>query len=338
MRASRPSHLPILITALVLGTAACGTGQDAAFRNAVPSEQSVTVNTPDSGSANALTLGQTSDFYKMTYAVSRDVNSGVRDLVRLIKSIVAKPATTRKTDERIWGPGAADALSPVLYRLVVDREATGKYSYSLQYRPRGSADTDSNYTSIITGDSDVTSGKNDGLGDMSVSIDDWAQVQPNGCGTGTLDIHYDTTTDPETLTVQFNNFSPCAGGSTADGRPLQAATYYYARHPDGSGDFQFTALGDAQNGAYTPVVDETFAMRSRWTATGAGRSDVTISGGDLMQQNGISQVSASECWDGSFSLVYSNMQPSQVDPSRANLGDPSACPDAMQQPDYASDL
>ena len=60
-----------------------------------------------------------------------------------------------------------------------------------------------------------------------------------------------------------------------------SASYYYDRSADGSGNFQFTANGDIQNGARLPVVLEDLVIRSRWNATGAGRSDIKVSGGDL---------------------------------------------------------
>jgi hypothetical protein len=41
-------------------------------------------------------------------------------------------------------------------------------------------------------------------------------------------------------------------------------------------------------------------LRSRWQATGAGRADARLAGGDLGQIEAI----ASECWDAMFQRVF----------------------------------
>ncbi len=47
-----------------------------------------------------------------------------------------------------------------------------------------------------------------------------------------------------------------------------------------------------------------------------------MTGGDL--PTSITSVTASECWNTSFALVYSTIDPAAVDPTRI-AGDPSQC-------------
>ncbi len=316
-------------------TPACGGLSDADFRNAVPDADSVTINTP--GNTTALAVGEESGYYRVTRQISRDVNGGVRAVIGLIKSIVRNPPSSKDGDRRIWGPGADDALSPVLYRFVAEKEGEGKFSYRLEYRPKDSPDEDASYTAIIKGESDVSSGQNDGIGGLTLFIDNWVAVEPGACGSGTLDIAYDTTAEPKQVTVDFSHFGETCGG--VDGKQaLDAATYYYARYADGSGNFQFAATGDVDNGAVQPAVLETLAIRSRWNKSGAGRSDVRIFGGDLTANHGIEAVTASECWDDLFGLTYADIDPPAVDYGHNDIGAEGDCPSEFQSAEYASDL
>ena len=81
----------------------------------------------------------------------------------------------------------------------------------------------------------------------------------------------------------------------ASGQPA-SADYAYNEKADGGGDMVF----DVNVNAGGTSLLETLTLRSRWLATGAGRADARIAGGDLGQL----QVTASECWDTSFGRVF----------------------------------
>jgi hypothetical protein len=318
---------------------ACADLSDDRFRRAIPSEKSVTVNAPQ-GNGNALTsadatAGDMSDYYKTTYKVSHDVNNGIAAFLRLIKDITAQPATTRTDNERTWGPGA-DALDPAIYRLVMTEDTTDHFSYALEARPKGTDDVDANYLPLISGTSDISTDINDGSGTLTLHIDNWQLTDPTSCATGSLDAIYDTTIEPQFLTVAFNGFDPCDGSSDGD-KPLTAASYYYARFVDGSGNFQFVVVGDVHDGAIQPPTNETLAIRSRWDALGEGRADVSITGGDLLSHDGIAAVTASECWDPTFGLTFATIDPVIIDPSHV-VGVESNCPAGLQTAEYTSDL
>jgi hypothetical protein len=79
------------------------------------------------------------------------------------------------------------------------------------------------------------------------------------------------------------------------GQPV-VADYAYNETAGGGGDMLFNIEGNAGGTA----ANEKITLRSRWQATGAGRADARLAGGDL----GTVQAIASECWDTSFKRVY----------------------------------
>jgi hypothetical protein len=332
----------IILGASILTAAAltaCGNLSDDRFRRAIPSEKSVTVNAPE-GNKSALTsadatAGEMSDYYKTTYKISRDVNNGIAAFLRLIKDITAQPATTRTDTTRTWGPGA-QALDPAIYRLVMTEASADHFSYVLEARPKGTDDVDPNYLPLISGTADISTGISDGSGTLTLHLENWNLTDPTSCATGSLDAIYDTTVEPQFLTVAFNGFDPCDGTSDSK-KPLQAASYYYARFADGSGNFQFVVVGDVHNGAIQPPVDETLAIRSRWDALGEGRSDVSITGGDLLSHDSIAAVTASECWDPTFGLTFAIISPVLIDPTHV-VGVETSCAAGFQTAEYTSDL
>lgn len=336
MRIRLPQFISLATAAgLASSLAACGADElsDAEYRAAVPNESAVTIQAPEQSSSAlrlAVELGAESEYYVMTRNMSRDVNGNIRGLLLIIKAVMQAPATTREENRRVWGPGA-DALDPVYFRLTVTREEEGQFSYLLDARPKASDDVEESYFPLVGGTADVTSGVADGSGTMTLHIGNFGRTDGNTCALGVANVTYDTTVEPQYLAVAFADFA------TECGTAATQASYYYDRAADGSGNFQFAALGDVQNGAIQPAVQEVFAIRSRWHADGAGRSDVQISGGDIEAQTGIATVSASECWSEYFALTYASIDPQIIDPSRA-LGLETDCAAGLQSALYASDV
>ncbi len=329
------STIACLCTAALALSAGCGDPSDDRFRRAIPNEDSVRVNAPDS-TAQALTVaGQTSEYYKLTRKFSRDVNGGIAAFLSLIHQITLEPPTTRDGDKRVWGPGS-DALDPAIYRLTVIEEGGDQFTYTLAARPKGSPDIDANYLALISGEADTSSGTRDGKGSITLHVDGWVERDPTACGTGSVKATYDTTAEPQSLSINFVDFLSCED-QQAGKAPWKSASYYFDRAQDGSGNFQFVFAGDVHDRAFAPVANETFAIRSRWNAIGQGRADVSISAGDLELRSGVAAVKASECWDEGFALVFASMDPEIIDASHV-LGTADKCAPAFARPLYATDL
>ena len=312
------------IPAGFLFAAACG-NNEAEFQDALPSKNALTVNAPEA--SNALAVGQLSPFYVITRLATVGVNVTVSNIFNLLEEIVRQPPTTVDGETATWGPGAGDALDPNVYRLVVSG-ADAKFTYSLEYRRKNS---DGDFIVLASGNSDKSSGKADGVGQLTIFVTAWGEASLNPCDRGTAVIDYDTTSQPQKLAIDFSDFRSCDEGE--DG--VYSASYYYDRFADGSGNFQFTANGDIQEGARPVDVLEDLVIRSRWNATGAGRSDAKISGGDLSLE-GVNEVTASECWDANFGVTYAVTTPQVIDLDHS-AGAQSNCPAGMQEASYSVD-
>ncbi len=313
-----------LIPAGFLFAVACGK-EDAAFQEALPSKDALTVDAPDA--SNALAVGQLSEYYVITRLATVGVNATVGGIFNLLEDIVRFPPTTVEGETATWGPGAGDALDPNVYRLVVSGKDS-KFAYSFEYRRKNS---DGNFIVLASGNSDKSSGQADGVGDLTIFVSAWGDASLNPCDRGTAVITYDTTSQPQKLGIDFSDFRSCE--EAEDG--VYSASYYYDRFADGSGNFQFTANGDIQEGERTPAVLEDLVIRSRWNATGAGRSDAKISGGDLSLE-GVNEVTASECWDSNYGITFAVTTPQIIDLDHA-AGSQSACPTGMQEASYSVD-
>ena len=79
------------------------------------------------------------------------------------------------------------------------------------------------------------------------------------------------------------------------------AGYAYRAIPGQGGSFDFKLTKDF---IATTAALETMSIHSRWQETGAGRSDVMISGGDVATAQVGAQATASECWDSNFASAY----------------------------------
>ena len=67
----------------------------------------------------------------------------------------------------------------------------------------------------------------------------------------------------------------------------------------------------------TTAANETLSLHSRWMETGAGRTDIQVTGGDV----GTAVDTSSECWDSNFFSVYSAASYDPNDPT--STGAPS---------------
>src|SRR5207244_1040120 len=103
--------------------------------------------------------------------------------------------------------------------------------------------------------------------------------------TGTCEVHYGKV-DPKSqafVDVSFNN----VGGAGA--KPFNAE-YRFTLENDQAGSFQFALDLNLQPFDSTKLALERLSIESRWLSEGAGRSDVSAHGGDL-----VTPVTVNEC-------------------------------------------
>lgn len=281
----------------VLALAGCGVDQADSFRQAVPKSSTVAIEVPAakgaplSGSTATRTdglLGDPSQFYAFTRGVTVTVNGGVGLVLNLVQRIVEHPATSTTPHTAVWGP-YTDALSPNTYRFTATRNAPNDFSYVLE--AKGKNDPDSGYKTVLSG-AHVSTGQDLGNGSFLIDWDLAATLPEHGREVGTAQVVYarNSAADDVQVDVDFTNVMDDATGR------LMNAAYRYTRHPGNGGSFDFTFNKDVTGGPAT----EAMQVRSRWQQTGAGRSDVKASGGDL----GTTAATANECWDSNFTSRF----------------------------------
>ncbi len=295
----------LVSTGVLAATLATGCVQADAPNNisqSIPTSAQVKIKLPDSG---ARRLGELAPYYVMTRGVTETFNGASGWVLVLIHSIVLQPATSVSGNVYTWGPGS-QALDPADYRLDVTANADGTYDYVLsgqsKINPTG-------FKSIIDGHADPTAGDANGTGEFRIDFDASRVVNPvdNGDAKGQVDVTYDLATKHLQLAIATTNDA---------GAPVDA-TYEYDEDATGGGNMTFDVEGDAGGTA----AQEEITLRSRWIATGAGRADARIAGGDL----GPDQAIASECWSSSFGRTYytdnQNFAPTEGDVASCAFAD-----------------
>lgn len=250
-------------------------------------------------------------WYLATAEVTENVNGLIGYVLVLVDTITTWYPPSYVNEDRTsatWGPWA-DALDPVETVLHVTHDVeTDMYTWGFDQWPKDLTDEDAR--TVVAGEVDPGATREASTGRFVVDFTTIHELDPTEEGTGTFTVEYDIRTDGASAWATFEDFGP---------EGLQA-TYFYDQAEDGSGTMDLVLTVDLNPGTGTGT-EETLYVRSRWTAEGAGRSDVIGTGGDL----GTADATLSECWSTSFERVYYT-----DDYSGAEEGDAAACvfPDA----------
>ena len=101
---------------------------------------------------------------------------------------------------------------------------------------------------------------------------------------------------------------------------MRPPAYGYTENGDLSGEYGFSIVGDVH--ADDPerqdlILKENLSYHVRWMASGMGRADVLVTGGDLPSVTpSVESFQVSECWDEFFNRVYyqETVVPVEADP------------------------
>lgn len=290
------------------------------FRQAVPKADTVKMTVPESKGAPLVSgvsrqglEGETADTYKLTRGITVFVNGAGAIVLGLVKTITDYQPTTIDETHAVWGP-YTEALSPNTWRLTVTKNAQDSYSYVLEAKAK--TDDDTKFIAVLSGNH-LSTGKNLGHGDFLLDMDAAQKLPEHSQDVGTAQYTYSHDTAAADVKVDAT-FTHVRDGETGQ---LISAAYKYVSTATNGGSFEFSLSKDF----YGAAAKENAVIKSRWQQTGAGRSDLKVSGGDL----GATEGTASECWDSSFSSRYLT---NSFDPTK-NYGAPSAC--AFATADYS---
>lgn len=282
------------------------------YREALPRREAVVVAGPESeeGAGTSAAASRHTQAagplprpeYAKWYAFTRSVRGGVNVVTAWVLgsawAIVHTEPSSLKDGVAIWGP-YTDALEPVTYRFRVTRLAEGEYDYVLEGRPKQSTSDDA-YLAVLSGHGFGQSRAEHGQGQFTIDLSAARKLDPfnHEADSGTVHIEHQLPHDlrrgdalPRTIVAEV----------TPDpALHPESYTVLSIANEDGTGSLRVDAKADVDDSKVTLLEDVTVA--SRFRADGAGRADISITGGDIPADPGV--VDAVECWGADFERSY----------------------------------
>ncbi len=277
------------------------------FRDGLPSKEMTQVQAPKAkgqgltaaGPSAQYGQGQKAEYYQATVDATVAVNGGTLWVLNLIEQIAKYPPTTLEENKAVWGP-STEALSPTTWRLTVTKSGEASFSWVLEGKAK--AEEDGAFRAVLSGtqqvavDADGERVKGYGSGELFIDWDAAHTLPDADDHVGTVEIRYarpsasaEATVDADFHQVRDENDS----SKRVDG------TYHYKASATAGGEFEFATYHDIDNGDPLRAKLEKLSIKSRWAATGAGRADIQVTGGDLA-----GEATLNECWDTSFLSTY----------------------------------
>ena len=252
---------------------------------AIPTAEEVQIKLPD---ASPRTVGELSEWYVVTRDVTRMLNGGTAWVLIVVHAIVQYPPTSQDGNRYTWGPWA-DPLDPAEYKLDVTDVGDGTYDWALSGRSKIVAGA--GFEVVISGNAVPSEPEGQGNGNFTIDFDASERVNPiDNNARGVVTINYDLA--QRHLDMAISTVENRDGVET----PVDFE-YTYDEAADRSGDMTLQAHADCEDAG--PAAEDAL-IHSRWQNTGAGRSDIRLSGGDM----GAAAATASQCWNTSVRTVY----------------------------------
>lgn len=315
---ARALSASVLLGAGCLSTACTLEKQDdaAEFREAVPLREAVVVAGPETDGRGAGTdtasvgstrhalatrpLGRSeyAKWYGFTRAVRGGVNLVTASVLGSVWVLVHTEPTSVEDGQATWGP-YTDALEPVTYRFRVTRVAQATYDYVLEGRPKAST-SDADYRTVLSGHGFGKQHEKHGEGDFSIDLNVAHDLDPlaHEDDSGTVRIVHHLQHD-----IDQGNALPRAIEAEVTPDPSvnrESFDVQSVANEDGTGTLRVDARSDVDDSKATQLEDVT--VQSQWRTDGAGRADISITGGDIPADPGM--VTAVECWGADFVRSY----------------------------------
>ncbi len=262
----------------------------ASFVSVLPDTERMQVNLPVGLPAiYTAELGETSEYYLFTHDVTDDVNWFVVEVLDTIRDITSYEGEWIGPYTVAWGPLDYDALDPVLTYFVMTWNEDDSYGWILYEFPRNGDPIDDGVVEAA-GQIDPGANASDSTGRFTIDYTARQEMDPTREISGQVYVEYLLSPGLGATEALFDDIVWYPGDDPTD------AYYAYATVLGGAGEMLFGFVADL-NGNNT---EELMAVHSRWQADGAGRSDSTVTSGDLLD----TEAHVSECWDTGFATVY----------------------------------
>jgi hypothetical protein len=270
------------------------------FRRGVPTGETVSAAVP-TRAGQPLTVqeevalrGRTAESYQLTRDVTVVINGGALFVGGLVRAVLRFPPTTLAGDEAVWGPWTGD-LEPVTWRLTVTRIAEHQFRYRFDGQPRNQPSVP--FVTVLSGThsaaADAHGDPLEGFGSGEFTLDWDARAKlPAAKATEMGSAAYSYARLPGTVTTVEARFRQVLDEKS---QKRVDVDYAYTHQPSGGGTMDFVDNASAQQG----MPGGRWSVRSRWLATGAGRTDARASADTLA-----GALTASECWDTGFASTF----------------------------------
>ncbi len=303
------------VTLLLWGALAGCTGDDndreREFRAAVPNVQAVTMSFPgDAGSSDGTArsglLGERAYLFEASIETAESINGYIWEVFSTLEDIMESEPSFVSETEAHWGP-MGHPLHPLVYRLVVEDELDGTFTFAMEAKRR-EAD-DGAFSPILAGSSEIEASTGMSRGALFIDYATLRDLDPIASEVEAIVwIGYDTIDEPRAVALAYEEAPP------APGAELLYADYIYGEFDDGSGFLDYFGMGglDEEGFEYPNV-----ALGTIWDMFGQGRGDIFETGGYL----GDLIWFATECWDDGFGRTFyeDNFYPEE------NEGELEAC-------------
>jgi hypothetical protein len=306
---------PVALVAVASALGACTVqaedDEGTEFREAVPLKSSVSLDGPESsagatvgmeaGTRGVLAAGVGAPEPASWYTFTRNVRDGVNVVTGVVLVSVWAIVHTRPSeldeDQAVWGPYDGDALDPVRFRLTVTRIGEHHFRYVLDGQAKA-AGSDSAFLTVLDGDGYSRKSELHGDGTFRLNLDNARALDParHAGDSGSVTITHDLPAD----IGRRRNALPRFVGASIDPGTGEWLEIQSRANEDGTGSLALQGLLDLDDSHAT--LREEISVESRWRATGAGRADIELSGGDLPED--ADPVTAVECWGADFGRVY----------------------------------
>jgi hypothetical protein len=290
-----------VISAMAFGNGCAPSDADAAerLREALPVQEDVALKVPSGSSGtgttthtsslhiatNGATPAGTAQYYQLTRDLTAGVDLGTAAILGIVWAIVHAAPTLIEPKKLVWGPGAGNALDPVVWRFTATELTDGEYDYVLEGQPRAGGA----FVSVLTGHGYSASRPEHNQGYFAFDNDASKKLDPSrGHDDGTAKVTYDLRQLPVTLAVELRH--PAA--------PAEGWMDILVTHEAQSAG-SISVKGATNTDPLKTTKLEDLTLLSRWTSNGSGRADAVLKNGDLPIT-----VNASECWSTSFARVF----------------------------------
>jgi len=292
-----------------LGTDLEGTNEEVdTMLAALPTAEMLTVHYPGLNTAEQVSLARSTEaeascdaaseedsaaFYQQGCKVASFVNGVVNDVLGMVANITAHQPSQATDGGWMWGPAQADDGATQVFFMRQNGE--GGYEYALQGLPPDAGE-DTALITMIAGEIFEGNSATDNVGDFKISYDNIATVHPSQEAGGRAYYVYDRLDTQTGVEAQMEDLL------TGDGQ-VHNIKVDYDVNSDNSGTLRYGVTDDIYQPEDAPedtTAQELGKVNTRWLSNGAGRSDVTVTGGDL----GEATAYRTQCWDVAYLSVY----------------------------------